>query len=153
MFWSVFLIYVTGSPTIPRKNEVDYFQICPPHLPAHTSLSCQHLVFTVVLYYLDAHSVWSFSNKEIEIKQFPDWFFSLTVILASWESGGHWFTLGFPPFPLSPKWLYWMESKLTAMPPDSKVKKMPGIALFHRCAPVVPALWLNCQAESPFVLF
>ena len=39
MFLSIFLMQVIGSPTIPRENEVKYFQICP------FSLSSSHLSF------------------------------------------------------------------------------------------------------------
>lgn len=50
---------------IPRENEVEYLQICPSHLPPHTSLSCK-ILFSQLYFVTDVHSVWSLSNKETE---------------------------------------------------------------------------------------
>lgn len=46
-----------------------------------------------------------------------------------------------------------LDGEPRALPPDSEMKRMPGTALFPRCAPVIPVLWCNCHAVSHFVLF
>lgn len=48
-----------------------------------TPLFPAKILFLQLYFVIDAHTVWSCSNKEIE--KHPDWFFSFNIIIDPWE--------------------------------------------------------------------
>lgn len=108
------------------------------------------VLFSQLYFVTDAHSVWSISNKEVEVEKHPDWFspYCNPGLLRIWRSVIY-SALLLPTFPQ----MTLLDGEPRALPPDSEMKRMPGTALFPRCAPVIPVLWCNCHAVSHFVLF